>query len=387
MNAFQESGPPTHFHVPTPGDHYSPATGSAPMTIIRQLALQHSKQGGRTLVAVSSGTRHDYDEGECVETGAPGALPSRRRAALDAALGMAGMPRRSKLRTYRPFSKAIPKDFGGYIFLHNAVAPIEELSRHHTSAKTCLYAHNDLFRSYSKRELSRILRSAHRVICVSDFVASRLRSRTKHLPTDIRTILNGVDPSTFVPADNPPSGRPVVLFVGRVQAEKGPHILIEAMSRLKFREEVTLRIVGSSGFSPTDPLTPYERHLRDIAAPLGERVEFIPFVDRESIVSHYQVATILCIPSDWEDPCPLTLPEGMACGLPVVASRRGGIPEVGSDAVQYFDPTRPAELTEILESLLQDEGTRTAMARRARARAEELSWANQYRALVEALEK
>ena len=51
------------------------------------------------------------------------------------------------------------------------------------------------------------------------------------------------------------------------------------------------------------------------------------------ILDEYQKASIFCVPTDYDDACPLAMLEGLACGLPTVASQRGGIPEEGGDAV------------------------------------------------------
>jgi glycosyltransferase involved in cell wall biosynthesis len=143
--------------------------------------------------------------------------------------------------------------------------------------------------------------------------------------------------------------------------------------------------VGSSGFSAADPLTPYELELRRLAGPLGAAVQFVPFVDRKGVLEEYQRATLFCAPSNWDDPCPLIVPEAMACGLATVASRRGGIPELGAEAVLYFDPPDVQGLAQQLGRLLDDQEYRDRLAGRARRRAAELSWQTQYRVLQEAI--
>jgi len=75
----------------------------------------------------------------------------------------------------------------------------------------------------------------------------------------------------------------------------------------------------------------------------------------------------------------------MASGLPCVVSRRGGIPEVGGDAVLYFTPPDHVELADRLEELLKSPSMREEYGRKARARAETLTWAESYRRLCEAV--
>jgi glycosyltransferase involved in cell wall biosynthesis len=144
--------------------------------------------------------------------------------------------------------------------------------------------------------------------------------------------------------------------------------------------------VGSRGFSATDPLSSYELRLRDLAEPIAEAVEFQPFVDRRAVIEEYGRASIFCAPSNWDEPCSLTVPEALACGLPTIAARRGGIPEVGGDAVLYFRPPSVDEFAERLAYLIDDEAARAEWGRRAREHAISLSWSRQYQKLRAALE-
>ncbi len=105
-------------------------------------------------------------------------------------------------------------------------------------------------------------------------------------------------------------------------------------------------------------VTPYEQELRKLAAGLGDSVEFQPFVDRSRVAAMFDAATIFCVPTNWDDPCPLT----------VVVSRRGGIPEIGGDAVLYFQPPEIDTLADHLAALLDDEKARNALGRRAHPR-------------------
>lgn len=376
-----------HVHVPTPGDHYSAATGSAIMTIVYELARRHAGHGGTTQVLVGRGTRHDYPIGQAIELDFP-PLPGRRQKALDAVLGALGGRRRVAERLYRPALGALDPGFAGPLFVHNNPAPLRLFARERPNARTCLYINNSLFRTYRPREARRTIAAADRVICVSHFIADDLRRRLGRGGDNIRIVHNGADTERFRPRPGGlPPGDPLVLFVGRIVPEKGVDLLLRAAARIagggrRFR----VRIVGSSGFSADDPLSPYERELRRLAAPLGDAVEFHPFVDRQRVLDEYRAASIFCVPSNWDDPCPLTVPEGLACGLPTIASRRGGIPDVAGDAALLFDPPDVEALAERLATLVDDADERARWGRRARARAEQFSWERQYGRLRAALE-
>ena len=204
----------------------------------------------------------------------------------------------------------------------------------------------------------------------------------------LAVVHNGVDLERFHPAGNAARPtEPTVLFLGRVIPEKGPDILLRAARTLiGAKRRFRVRIVGSKGFSPNEPLSSYERRLRQIAEPIRDAVEFKPFVDRARIIDEYARASVFCVPSNWDDPCPLTLLEALACGLPTIASSRGGIPEIGGKALLYFQPPSVSEFADRLAYLIDDESARADWGRRARDRVLGLGWDEQYRKLRQVVE-
>jgi glycosyltransferase involved in cell wall biosynthesis len=174
------------------------------------------------------------------------------------------------------------------------------------------------------------------------------------------------------------------LFIGKVVPHKGADLLVEA-ARLLHEEGLRfrLRIVGGAILSAQDDLSDFERRLRARAEPLGDWARFEPFVDRDHVAEVYASATIIVVPSNWDEPCSLTLPEGLAAGLACVASSRGGLPEVGGDAPLYFDPPDVEALASALRTLLTDDDERLARADAARCRAEEITWGRQLAVLNE----
>lgn len=375
-----------HFHIPTPGDHFSAATGSAVSTVIYEMACWHEAAGGLSRLVVGRGTRHDYPVGECIEVEFP-LLPSRIRKVVDVTLGRIGLPRVFGESVYRPANAAIPRDFNGPIFLHNNPVALQMLKRHAPQAQVTLWVHNALFRTYSDSEMARILDQTDRVICCSQFIANGIQERLKTPSDRIFAVVNGVNPERFQPRAEPLEEEiPTILFIGRVLPEKGPDLLLKAAQKLLGgKRKFKVRIVGSSNFNAKDPITPYQEELFKLAAPMGEAVEFQPFVARAQVIEEYHAASIFCVPSNWDEPVSLTISEGMASGLPVIASRRGGISEVGGDAVLYFDPPDVDTFADHLAMLLDDPSARREWGAKARQRAVTLSWENQYRVLRAAL--
>src|SRR5919198_3040189 len=217
-----------YIHVPTPGDHYSPATGSAIMTIIYELSREHQAAGGRTRIVVGRGTRHDYAVGECVEVDFHG-LPTKREKLLDAALGALGFTRPFVTATYEPASEAIEVEFEGFVLLHNNPAPLRAFKEWRPRARFGLYANNALFRTYGRREVRRTLDNADFVICVSNFLAEDVARRLGRGLEKIQVVHNGVDVQRFRPvALRTELEELIVLFVGRVIPEKGADLLLRA---------------------------------------------------------------------------------------------------------------------------------------------------------------
>ena len=377
-----------HIHVPTPGDHYSPATGSGVMTAIYELSRAHARCGGETHIIVGKGTRHDYPVGQCFEVDFY-RLPNKPQKLVDAGLGFLGMQRFFSSQIYSAAFAAIDRNTDAPIFLHSAQGAIRRFKQRLPKAQVCLYAHNSLFRTFSNRELRTTMDAADRIICVSDFLANALADRLGSRQDKIKVVNTGTDIERFQPNPNPVNPEElVVLFVGRVVPEKGPDLLLKAAQKLADgKRRFKIRIVGSANFAADAPLSDYEQELRKLAEPIRAHVEFLPFVDRKRIVEIYHNANIFCAPSNWDDPCPATVPESLACGLPLVASRRGGIPEVGGDAALYFKPPDTDALATILAGLLDDPASRETWGKRSRARAESLSWFSQYQKLLRALDR
>nr|WP_279587840.1 glycosyltransferase family 4 protein [Microbacterium ulmi] len=190
----------------------------------------------------------------------------------------------------------------------------------------------------------------------------------------VRIVGNGVDTAAFTPAPPRQDGPLRVMFFGRAIPEKGADILLTAAAGVE-RSDVEYVIIGSHGFDPKAPLSPFETRLRELASSVRGTVRFEAFVERPALPGLLRSADMLVLPSRWPDPCPLTVGEALASGVPVIASRRGGIPEALGDAGILFDPDRPEELTAAISSLAGDPVRRRELGAAGRARAEDHDWA------------
>jgi glycosyltransferase involved in cell wall biosynthesis len=375
-------------HAITPGDHFSPRTGSAIPTVVDGLATAAARDGSsfRQFVVLDRTTMTPrYDSAEVIEyRGMRG--PTRRERAIDLARGRVGLSRTAVARYYEPVAQAISTREPAFVLAHNA--PVIPWLLRDTEHRVVLYAHNDLLRTYSRRESARMLDSVAAIVCVSDSLAERTRAALPgRLAERVRVVQNGIDCARFTPATNGDGtasatrdARLSVVFVGRMIPEKGPDVLIRAAGRLG-RPDIEYLLVGSQGFARDAPLSPYEQELRTLAdeatAVSGAAIRFEPFVDRSELPALLRSADVLVAPSRWAEPSGLTAAEGLATGLPVIVSRVGGLPDVVGSAGVLVEPDDPAALAQAIAMLADDPEARGRMSQRARAHAiaHDWSWA------------
>ncbi len=300
---------------------------------------------------------------------------------VDSFRGWAGLERRNVARMYRSIGDAVMASQGP-IIVHDGylgAAGLETLRRMCPDRPLFLWMHNRLSPAYSPREVRRFVSLAEKVICVSDWIRdSVLRAaRSRAVGERLVTVLNGVDADRFSPAQEADAERvPSILFVGRMIKIKGPQVLAAALAELHAQGvDFRATFVGVSHPDVTGG-SRFEQSLRRQTSAFSEKVSFVPFRPNSELASLYREHDILVVPSQFEDPCPLVLLEGMASGLATVAARRGGIPEIGHGSLQYFE--QPAGLTGALRALIHDSQLRSHWGALARARAEQLTWSRTF---------
>lgn len=204
-----------------------------------------------------------------------------------------------------------------------------------------------------RRQLAPLLASTDTFVAVSAATATRLvelglpAERTVALP-------NFVPESGFAPRSRAELGRHA-LIAGRLVEEKGVDLAIAAAHGAN----VPLTVVGDG---------PDEGRLRALAA--GAEVTFTGRVSAQRLAALRAEAGAVLVPSRWEEPCPYAALDGLAAGVPVLASDRGGLPElVGEGATLPADDV--GAWTRALAELWADGPLRAARGEAALARARE----------------
>jgi glycosyltransferase involved in cell wall biosynthesis len=211
---------------------------------------------------------------------------------------------------------------------------------------------------------ARVARRAGRFVAVSAFVRDRLVA--DGVAADrVDVVHNGVD-HAGPRADPRRDGPPVVGICGQVGAWKGHDDLVDALALLSARGlPFRLRIYGSG-----DAAYVAELHDRIDRHGLTGHVEWMGFERDPDRM--YAGLDVLAVPSRVEETFGMTLAEAGARGLPAVAARVGGIPEVVVDGVTglLVPPEAPGALADALEGLLADPARRDEMGGAARERVE-----------------
>ncbi|HWC11525.1 MAG TPA: glycosyltransferase, partial [Acidimicrobiales bacterium] len=118
-----------------------------------------------------------------------------------------------------------------------------------------------------------------------------------------------------------------LLFVGRMNPEKGVHLAAEAANRLGR----PLLIAGKMAEPAEEAYFDAE-----VKPHLTEDIEYIGQIDEETKLDLYSRAAATLMPIQWAEPFGLGMVESMACGTPVVALRNGSVPEIVKDGVTGF---------------------------------------------------
>lgn len=216
----------------------------------------------------------------------------------------------------------------------------------------------------------RLARHGDLFLCASSFIRDRLLAQG-FPPARTRTHYIGVDCEAIRPRD-PAEEQPIILHVARLEEVKGTAYLLRAFATVAQRRvDAELVIIGEG---------PLRRSLQALSATLRipERVRFLGAQPHAEVLAWMRRAAALVLPgvrtaSGRAEGLGLVLLEAAASGVPVIASRVGGMPEAVTDGqTGFLVPERDVRaLAERLAELLDDAPLRRALGAQGRTRVEE----------------
>jgi len=215
----------------------------------------------------------------------------------------------------------------------------------------------------------RVLKQLHHVVTVSDCSRQDIARDFGLQPAGIDLVHNGIDTDVFRPLDDVQRQPRRLMATASADAPlKGLRYLLLAFSTLrKTYPDLKLLLI-----SKPQPGGKTEQLIARLD--LAEHIQFVSNISTDEMVRYYAEATVAVVPSIYEG-FGLPAGEAMACGVPVVSTDGGALPEVVGDA-GLIVPTKDADaLAVAIASLLEDPQQRASLGARGRRRIlDKFSW-------------
>ncbi len=230
---------------------------------------------------------------------------------------------------------------------------------------------------YARRIMRHAVKSANRVLTVSEATRADLVELVNADPKKIVVIPHGCDPYFLEPVDEVELEstrarhgleRPFLLCVTNIKPHKNLKRLIRAVGQLAPDYRELELVIAGGGIEDHADLAALCREVG-----VTDRVRTLGFLPKAEVRALYHLARIFVFPSLYEG---FGLPplEAMACGTPVVAARSSAIPEVVGRCGLLVNPYRVDAIAEAIRSLLENDNFRKALGTQGRTRAERFDW-------------
>lgn len=219
------------------------------------------------------------------------------------------------------------------------------------------------------RRKARALARADAVIAVSRFLAGRLQAVVPAEKLHVLPNLVDLEEVDHVVAGGPalPFSAPFLLFVGKVEANKGVHELLATLGQVAAQgpseDRLLLAIAGDGSLAG---------RVEEELAALNWPAHFLRWAEHDTVLRLLAHCELLLFPSRWEEPLSRVLLEACACGTPILAMATGGTPEILADGQSgALVPPEVGAFARRLRELLADPAGRRRLGEGARRTAEE----------------
>lgn len=224
------------------------------------------------------------------------------------------------------------------IVIENRPQFVKEINKV-SKAPIYLHLHNEEFSNNYKRYKD-VPEKVDTIIVVSDYIKNRIHEKYKC--NNVKVLHNGIKINRFKKESNDLLRKEkrrqysisedsfVILFTGRFTKEKGVLELVKAFSKLNYKSNLELVVIGSGWFGENNT-SPYIEEVKREAKKCENRIIFTGYLDNQQVAEVESVVDLAVIPSLWNDPLPLVVIEAMASEIPVITTKSGGIPEMCDD--------------------------------------------------------
>ena len=215
-----------------------------------------------------------------------------------------------------------------------------------------LHFHNDpreMKGSKSIKERLFIANHAASVYFVSEYIKNCFLEGLKKNYKNLFVLPNGIQRRIL----QKPKKKKQVLFIGRLVPEKGCHLFVNAIKDIVLEfPDWEFKIIGTPKAGQKQLKLDYAKDLIAKFTSLGNNVEYLGYIPNNEVEKMLYEASILVVPSIWQEPFALTALEGISNGVAVIASRVGGMVEMLENIGLLISEIDTIKLKESIKSLL-----------------------------------
>ena len=365
--------------VNMPIEFYSPVSGGAISTIMMQAAKGLLRRGHEVMVLTPVDSNETYPVGRVV----PLRIGQREEMSF---VARQWSRIRGRLQGWdwpyydvylRSFSQALRalKPAPDVTCVFNDLVTQNYVRKVCPTARRLVWLQNECRTRHS--DMAGALSAIDGFLTCSSYIAQWAKRQFVISDEKIAVANSGVDLEQFTPSENGrPHGGPLrVLFLGRIDPNKGPDLVADAVAKLQ--EEglaIELTMAGGTWFyrRGADAEEPFFETLREKVKRTGGKL--LGHVVRADVPALFRSHDVACVLSRSNEPFGLVVLEAMASGCAVIASNRGGLPEAAGGAAALLNPDDFSSVVDTLRRFATDRDCLVRYKRQSLERASRASW-------------
>lgn len=207
-----------------------------------------------------------------------------------------------------------------------------------TTTKIVLHLHNDYI-NVERKNSRTILENCNEVWCVSKYIESRVKEvleiKTLVIPNMFSSVSCNRNIVSKLKEKYRTKNNMVYAYLGRLRENKGVKQLIESFNNVAANSnDNRLLLIGDYDEGKKE-----KRFKKEIEKSIEGRnnITHIEYVGQDNIINYLSIADILVVPSICNEAFGMVVLEGMQAGVHIIATRTGGIPEVGGNTIRYIE--------------------------------------------------
>lgn len=228
-------------------------------------------------------------------------------------------------------TKEIRKNLYDYILIEGNFHQVNQL--YNLGIPILYHLHTDIL-NYREPCCAMIVHKCHKILVISDFLKQQINKVTGS-SENIVLYKNAIDINCFKPVEincdalrgqlGIPQNDKIAIYCGRIVPIKGVFEMVKAFAEANV-SDLSLIIVGGSNFADSY-LSEYEKKIKEYIHENRLKVFFTGYIPQNQLPKYYALADFSICPSICNEAAGLVIIEAHSCTLPVIASRKGGIPE------------------------------------------------------------